>query len=228
MNDNVVELGTSHGSSKGLAIEWDAVALDGVGRLFKACAEVLGEVVEVTPLRFQTRILGKPLADAIAELAPEADAAALAEKVQEVYLTGLAEAADSPRAEILALAKSVAKRGARIGILSELSPDFLQPVLVSQGLGDALVVSDPAEAAAGFGPKTWHRVPAELELAAQMGVAIVASRFSLRSAMAANLCTIVLPDAMTAFQDFGGSDLFVESYSPAVDAAVAAALRLDA
>lgn len=229
MSDNVVELGASHGTAKGLAIEWDYVALDGFARLFKACASVLQQAgVSLTAFDFASKFIGKPLARALAAAAPEADAAALEEKVKEEYLAALADATDSPKAEIVSLVKDMAAKGLSIGVVSELSADFLTPVLSGLGISGAVVVSDSPAVVGGFSRKTWHRVPREMKLAEQMGVALVASDGSLKAAMSNNLCTIALPAPETAFQDFGGADMVADKFSPAVASAILSTLRVEA
>ncbi len=229
MSENIVELGAPHGSVKGLIIEWDFVALDGVSRLFKACAEVLKDSnVELTQALFASKLLGNNLASGLAAIAGVADGEPLAEKVQEIYLSGLADVADSPRKEVLALAKDMMDRGLKICIVTELSADFVQPMLADIGLANAAVISDATSTVCGFGHATWARVPHELKLAEQMGVALVASNASLKGAMAANLGTIAVPAAETSFQDFGGADYVADSFTGEIADAILATLRIEA
>lgn len=229
MSDNIVELGASEGHARGLVVEWDYVALDGVSRLFKACAEVLKDSgVELSQPLFASKLLGSRLAAGLASIAGVDDGEPLAEKVQEIYLTGLAEVVDSPRKEILALAKDMAARGLKIGIVTELSADFVKPLVSGLGLAGAVVVSDTASSVCGFGHKTWARIPHELGLAEQAGVALVASGASLKGAMAANLGVIAIPAPETSFQDFGGADLVADAFTPAIAEAILAALRVEA
>lgn len=228
MSDNVVELGASHGSAKGLVIDWDYVALGGFARLYKACESALKDSkVVLTPALFASKLLGAPFAAGLAAVSG-ADGEALAEKVQEEYLTSLADAAETPRAEVLALAKEMAAKGLKVGVVTELSADFIQPVLAGLGLADAVVVSDTPAVVGGFGLKTWRRVPHEMKLAEQMGVALVASNFSLKAAMSSNLGTIAVPAAETSFQDFGGADMVADEFSSAIAETILCALRIEA
>ena len=229
MSENIGEPGESHGSVKGLVVEWDFVALDGVSRLFKACAEVLRESgVELTQALFASKLLGGRLASGLAAIAGTGNGEALAEKVQELYLTGLAEVVDSPRKEVLALAKDMAARGLKIGVVTELSADFVQPLLSGIGLAGATVVSDTPSTVCGFGHKTWANALHELNLSEQTGVALVASDASLKGAMCANLGVVAIPAAETSFQDFGGADYVADSFTPAIAETILATLKIEA
>ena len=217
MSENIGEPGESHGSVKGLVVEWDFVALDGVSRLFKACAEVLRESgVELTQALFASKLLGGRLASGLAAIAGTGNGEALAEIV------------DSPRKEVLALAKDMAARGLKIGVVTELSADFVQPLLSGIGLAGATVVSDTPSTVCGFGHKTWAHALHELNLSEQTGVALVASDASLKGAMCANLGVVAIPAAETSFQDFGGADYVADSFTPAIAETILATLKIEA
>jgi phosphoglycolate phosphatase-like HAD superfamily hydrolase len=228
-----IELGTSHGTNKGLAIEWDFVALGGLPRAFDAARARLARAsLDLTPVLFSRYLLGRPLEEGLARLVAavgaKSKAVDAAPDIHAAFASSLEEAMPKPRAEVVRFVKDMAARGLKIGLMTQIPEETAKPFVAALDVGDAAVLlPEPATCVGGSGWDAWRRAPRKLQLADRMGVAIAVSADSARGALAAGLGVIALPDALTQHQDYTGADLVTERFTDEVSRVILELLRLE-
>ena len=113
---------------------------------------------------------------------------------------------------IEAFLRSALAEGCILGALTTIPDDAARTLAERLGLAalDVHVVSFPADSRAFPGGDVWLKAAKAVGCRARRTVAVAGSGSSCRSALAAGMRCIAVPDAFSSFQDFGGADAVVE------------------
>lgn len=219
---NVGEEAASESSPFALLFELEFVAMDSRQAAYDLLQNLLGEHrLELTPVLFSRYALHPSpkqympaLLDALGAKKVNAD------KLATELVNGLAmyyssnETALNPIAgQMLKLAQ---ERGIALGVLSA-QPEVAAEALIARLNLDAdtmtLFAYDAAEHPVFPRADMWLKITKSLGRSPRSCVAMVGSSVSAKSALSSGMRCVALPDAFTAFQDFGGADAVLEDSS---------------
>lgn len=137
------------------------------------------------------------------------DAAA---KIVEAYVALMRKAKHQAHTKFSEVLSKATKRGLKTAALSVLPEDVARAALDSSGLaakGVELVTFPENER---HFPRTdcWLRLPRSLNRSPRACIAIAGCRDSGKSALAAGMRCIIVPDQFTSYQDFSGVDAVLD------------------
>jgi len=199
-----------------MLFELETVALAGRKRLYDLLKKNLQAAgVSLTPSLFARHGLKSTPEQSVASLAENAgsgkgDVEKIGEDVRSAYARDLLQKAEV-NAAALKLFETAAKKGFHLGALSILAEDEATAVIQKLGLKAEvkLLAQKPAETAFP-NADTWIRLLKVVSGSSQPAVAVVSTQTACKSALAAGMRVIALPDEFTAHQDFGGADFIVD------------------
>jgi hypothetical protein len=109
------------------------------------------------------------------------------------------------------LVKALAGRGVAVGLLTGLDSETAGALAERVGLADAALLRHSWNEKVRHNADAWARLAARASVPIRRGVAVAAGAAACRGAIAAGLRCVAVPDALSAFQDFGGADLVLET-----------------
>ena len=222
----------SSGHQRGVLIEADLVVLPGMELyLDAATARLAKEGIKLKQDLFLRCLFGKTPTRGMAALLEKSgksgDAAALAAECMAAYIAALQASAGKARDGVLAFAKDVASRGVKVGLITQLPEEAAKQVFADV-LGErVMTITETPHNVCMHGWEGWRRAARKLQVGERLCVAI-SSPASARGALAAAMRLAVIQDPMQEHFDCGGSDLLVESFTPAVRTAALGLLKIEA
>ena len=134
----------------------------------------------------------------------------IGEDVNAAYVRDLREKVE-PIGPIVKLLDTAAKKGFHLGALSSLAEEDAAALLQRIGLHVEIKLYAQKPGDAAF-PRAdgWGRLLKAVSKSSMPAAALVSSQIACKSALAAGLRVVVLPDEFTAHQDFGGADIVVD------------------
>jgi beta-phosphoglucomutase-like phosphatase (HAD superfamily) len=200
-----------------LLFELENVALPGRKRLYEILKKNIPAAgVQLNPGLFSRYGL-KPTPElSVASLAENAgsgkgDADKIGSEVNAAYVSDLRQKSTVNTA-VVKLLESAAKKGFILGALSALTEEDATAVVARLELSAEikLLAHKPDEPSFPRADN-WIKLLKSVSKSSQPAVAIVSSQAACKSALAAGLRVVVLPDEFTGHQDFGGADIIVDS-----------------
>ena len=200
-----------------LLFELENVAVPGRKRLYDLLKKSLTAAgVQLNPGLF-SRFGLKPTAEqCVASLVENAgsgkgNAEKIGAEVSEAFSQELRGKIEANPA-VVKLLQSAAKKGFRIGALSALAEEDATAVLQKLGLAGDVKLSAHKPTEPNYPhAESWVKLLKLFGKSTAPAVAIVSSQLASKTALAAGLRVVVLPDEFTSFQDFGGADIVVDS-----------------
>ena len=219
---------------QGCIIEMDFVVLNGIQRLYAIIKTELSKLgVAIDEGHFARYCLGIHLETGLNRLlasfsrrsTPE-----LAQTIRAAYLDQLGAAPLDAGHPVVALVKGLSERHVRVALLTRLPGETAEerfaPLLAFKHvstLGEA-----PAAYVGAFTWDVWRRAALTLNMTDRLCVAVVAGAASCKSAMAASMPVVAIPNELTDFQDFTGAIACFDSLEKPVLPAILQALRIQA
>lgn len=212
-------------SSMSLLIELEGVALPFRSALFDIAKNLLAERgVELTPALF-LRCNG-PISSIAGQLLDIVKAEAPVSEFEPALFKALVDrldrGTDRPNAHLPPLLEEAKRRGLSVAAVTGL-PDHVAQVAYS---ASNLARLDVPLFSFGDEAKPFPRADAWLKAAKQLGrparacIALAGSQLSCKTALAAGMRTVGVPDPFTAYQDFSGCDAVIESWEDTSPAAL--------
>ena len=217
---------TATGGQKGstadgviLLFELETVAFAGRKRLYDLLKKNLPAAgVQLSPALFGRYGLLPTPEQNVASLVENAgsgkgDATKISGEISAAYARDLREKAD-PNDAIAKLLATAAKKGFMLGALSALAEEDATAVVGRLGLTTDLKLLAQKPDEPNF-PRAdvWLKLLKAVSKSSRPAVALVSSQTACKSALAAGLRVVVVPDEFTGHQDFGGADIVVDSAS---------------
>lgn len=197
--------------------ELEGAALDGRGKLFEAAQGVFKaagiDLKQQTFARYCVH--GSPshvVEQLVATQGEDKLGHEAVEKILSAYVQLMRNANHKPAAAFTAVLNDVAKRGIKMAALTVLPEDVARQAMENSGIaakGVELVLFPENER---HFPRTecWLRVPRSYNRSARACIAVAGCRDSGKSALAAGMRCIIVPDQFTSYQDFGGVDAVLD------------------
>jgi beta-phosphoglucomutase-like phosphatase (HAD superfamily) len=198
-----------------LLFELEGAAIDGRSKLFEAAQGVYKaaglSLKENVFSRYCIHSSPAYVAEQLVAGEDKLDASA-AEKIVAAYVELMKKAKFKPHAKFTEVFNEASKRGMKAAALTVLPEEVAQQILDSSGLsakGVELVLFPENER---HFPRTecWLRVPRSHSKSPRACIAIAGCRDSGKSALAAGMRCIVVPDSFTSYQDFSGADAVLD------------------
>jgi beta-phosphoglucomutase-like phosphatase (HAD superfamily) len=217
------KIASEEASSQGTPANAVLVELEGVlvasrQWLYDIVEETLsGAGVKLSPPLFSRYCIDRSTGRSVAALLRQADKKekavdAMATEIGNRMAERLLEGSTEPAPGARELFDAAAAGGIAVGVLGSLPADTLEEVVGGLGLNGP-VVSVSYSPGPGGHPHAdaWLALVRALDAKPTRCVAVAGTGQSCRAALAAHLRCVSLPDDYTRFQDFGGSDLVLES-----------------
>lgn len=204
-------------AAMGLILELERLAFPARKLMYEAMARALKDKdVELTQILF-TRFALHPglgtnwegLLAAVGKKKLSADK--LAAEVQEQFLAAAQKASVRLDPALEALLEGAAKADFRLGMISGLPAEVAQELVERFKLKDSVTLHVIADSAKGYPtPDGWLKLVKAMGLDYHRCVALVTDAAACKSVLVAGMRCVVIPDAYTQHQDFGGADLVLE------------------
>lgn len=195
--------------------ELEYFAIKGRDILFKVLSEVLAQKdIKLTFPSFVRHCLYPPASHYLLPILKESGKKRLSEEklameIQEAFNKVLLDEAAKKNQHLLSLIAAVQSREIPVGAYSCLQGEIAGKLLEKGGYTElgVTVFSAQCEAAKVTpGAEAWLKLAKNIGTVAQKCVVLVTSERACRAALATGARCVVVPDAYTSFQDFGGAD----------------------
>ena len=207
----------SNASPQILVFELEGAAIDGRAKLFDAAKSVFkASGVKLSDTQFASvctqsavpAIIEKLIVDFGGEKIDDS----AADKIFEAYVSGF-----SKNVHVHPLFTKVIEEAAKRGIdtyaISSLPEGVANAALKSSGLDKHNVDLRVFPSEERHFPRVdcWMKVGREVLRTPRNCIAIAGCRDSGKSALSAGMCSVIIPDQYTSYQDFGGADAILEN-----------------
>ncbi len=210
-----------------LFFELETVATGGREAMFEAVKKVMkSKDIEVTPALFgKCGITARPGAaiqamidDSGRNLSTGDQLATQAEKAMKKFFTAEAEL----NVDLPAVIKAAQKKDIEVVAISAWPEDVAEALMKKLGLDDLGVGLEAHDCIEATFPRAdhWLRLLKQREQDTIPLIAIVSSRFACKGALTAGATCIAVPDRCTAFEDFAGAKVVLDSLSEMKPAAL--------
>jgi len=194
--------------------ELENVAGDGRRIVFDVLKSVLADKgVKLTPLVFSKECLQPSVSSFLPGLLQSVGKTRLSEQkllaeITEGIKLSFAGGSTKLSPGAAKLMAAASEHGIARGAVSRLDEDVAAQLMERLGLAEGGVGlccgSDDEDES--ITPEVWEKLARSLSVKPALCVAVVTSADACRSALAAGMRCVVVPDMFTAFQDFGGAD----------------------
>ncbi len=202
-------------SARGLVLEFENIVFAGRQLKYVALERVLQDRnLTLTPIVFSNFALHALSSKAWDELLAALGKKKLSiEKLDQDFKAQYRQALEKntlrPNPWLEPLLAAAARASVSLGALSNLPAELVPELVERLGLQGKLEVQAQAENGHPT-PDGWLKLAKAMALPAQACLALTTEALSCRSALVAGMRCVVLPDAYTSHQDFGGADLVLE------------------
>lgn len=203
--------------SFGVVFELEELAFPGRRMIFETLSSVLKEKkIQLTPVLFSRYCLRRSVDQNLTALLNALDKRKLSvekltKAVNEQFNRSLAKASLAVDPFLGTILSEAKKEDAVTGALSALPSESALSVMTRLGLDESVELQVFQNTSENFPtPDCWLNLAKTLGLHPRQCVALVTCATSCRSALAAGMRCVAIPDEFTVFQDFGGADIFVE------------------
>lgn len=219
---------------RGCIFEVDTVVLDGLQLLYKVVEDHAQTLeIKIDEGVFLRYCMGGSVESALGRLlhsfgrrsSPE-----MVKAVKDQYYDRLASQPTDGLQGLAKLVKELLAKNAAVGLITKLDEDaaksLFAPVLAFEGVH--LIVDQYPLHVGSVSWDSWKNAATAMGLVNHLLVAVVASAASCKSALAANLPVIAIPNEMTDYQDFSGAYHWCDSLdSDKILPAILQTLRLE-
>lgn len=217
--------------SKGCVIEMDTVVLGGIPRLYGIVrGELARQQVALDEGHFTRFLLGAYLETGLNRALQGTGRRATPDMMQTIRSAYLSQLADAPLPAghpVIDLVKGLSETPVRVGLLTRLGQEeaarLFAPLLA---LPHVSLLCETQAMVGAFPWDVWRRAALSLQMSDRLCVALVAASASCKAALAASLPVVVIPDAMTDYQDFTGAHHVLDKLDAGVLPAVRQVLRV--
>lgn len=203
-----------------IVFELENFTIDGRECLFHASAKAAAgkkpHLNEKLYSRFCVdRTIHQGLTDFITHVEGSADSAdSVTEAAQTEAGKLIGQAAKSPRSEFEHILKHFSAKGVKFGAVSTLPEDIATALITAvdcekRGIQ---VVSSGSARGRRLSTESWRKCARALKVRPYHCIAVCTSAAACRSAIAANMVCVAVPDRFTKFQDFGGVNAVLDSF----------------
>ncbi len=203
---------------RGVVVEFDFTAIDGGQLLFDTAKKILAaKGVDLTIKLEALHLAGGNYQGGLAELFrtldKKCDAAATARDLHDAFgkaLTERAVAAVTPGFK--AFVSALVERGVKVVIATRSNLDTLRPAFEGFDPEKVVLYAEPSMTYGNGKWDAWRRACSQNGLVDVLTVAVTGSGFGVKAALVAGMSAIAVVHDHVAYQDFGGSDVAVESF----------------
>ena len=202
-----------------ILFELENAAVAGRKRLFDLLKKNLaGAGVQLTPALFSHYGLKPTPEQCVSSLIEAAgsgkgDASKIGSEVNAMYVADLKSEKVAVNPALVKLLQSAAKKGFALGAISALEEADAKEVLERLGINVDVKLYAHKPSEPNF-PRAdgWLKLLKATTRGSHPGIAIASSMASCKSALAAGLRCVAIPDDFTGHQDFGGADVVIDSW----------------
>ena len=201
-----------------MLFELETTALQGRQRLFEIVRKLsAGAGVKLDAAQFIRSGLKSAADQSITGILSAAGTAKgetqkLAEEAVAIYAADIRGGKVALQPGVVKLLQTAARKGCVLGALSVLEESDAQAAIERLELGSEVkVLGHKASEPAFPRPDLWLKLLKVIGNQSGAAIAVVSSLAACKSALAAGLRAVVVPDNYTSHQDFSGADVIVES-----------------
>ena len=214
--------GTNQGAARrAVLFELESVAFQGRAVVYKVLKHMLAEKgVDLSVTQFAKHCLNAPLQILPARLArcleqPALKEEAFASKTVSEIEKALIDEALVADTGLVPLIQAAEEQRMAVGFLSGLTADTARKMVDKLGVDstDMVLHARSEEARHEVGVDGWLKLAKLMGVTAAGCLAFASSSAACKSALAAGMSCVAVPDQYTGFQDFGGADMVYESLS---------------
>ena len=203
---------------RGVVVEFDFTAIDGGQLLFDTAKKILAaKGVDLTIKLEAMHLAGGNYQGGLAELFrtldKKCDAAATARDLHDAFgkaLTDRAVAAVTPGFK--AFVAALVERDVKVVVATRSNLDTLRPAFEGFDPEKVVLYSEPSMTYGNCKWDAWRRACSQNGLVDVLTVGVTGSGFGVKSALVSGMSAIAVVHDHVAYQDFGGSDVAVESF----------------
>ncbi|MFO7871549.1 MAG: hypothetical protein R6V03_08985 [Kiritimatiellia bacterium] len=213
-----VENNESAAKPRAVMFELETCGVDGRKIIFDVLKSVLKDKgIELTPVLFQRYCLSGPVRQFLPALLEgvgkkRVSEEKLAGELEEGIRLSLRDGSVKARRGIKEFVTELVKRGVSVGAVSRMDKETVDSLAGRAGLSDSVVrVKACSVTDREFpGKEDWEGLAEEMSVEPVQCLAIATDNVSCRNALKAQMKCAVIADEYTAYQDFGGADLYAE------------------
>ncbi len=203
---------------RALLFELEFLAVSGWTYLYEALKSVLADKgVKFTLPLFARYFSKKSLLGSLKQMAADFENEALAESetldaIKALYVESVKSAKDI-KPGVADLIKDLRKNDISLGALTCMDQEVVDVILKKLGLSEDDIFIQSLEYCGRTSPSAqdWLRLAKEMQVSVALCTVAATSAASSKAALCAGMRCFALPDKLTAYQDFGGSDYIFDS-----------------
>ncbi len=205
--------------TRGVVIEFDFTAIDGGQILFETAQKILAAkgvdlTIKLEALHLSGGNYQGGLAELFRALDKKCDAAATARDLHDAFgkaLTAKAVAAVTPG--LKAFITALVERGVKVVIATRSDLEVLRPAFEGFDPEKVVLYAEPSMSYGNGKWDAWRRACNQNGLVDVLTVGVTGSGKGVKSALVAGMSAIAILHDHVAYQDFGGADVVVDSFS---------------
>jgi len=212
----VMSISTGAQLQRGVIVEFDFAVLPGHRLLLDVCGSRFAqEGVTLDASRMVRLMVGKSFSAGLNALCNRqqktVDVPAVVADCQEKFAAALKDNMTAVPPGFMAFVQALLAKGIKVVLISRLDAETLKALFPDQ---DKLVAQHEAANSFGFCSwDDWRRAARKNDLHERLCVAVAGCGCSVKGALAAGMGVFVKTNPLTEYQDVGGSDCVVETFS---------------
>lgn len=201
-----------------LLFELENIGFQGRQVVFDVLKSVLADKdMKLTPVLFSRCCVDKPVEESLPQLLellghPRVSAEKLVPEIMQGIRASLVDNTPKSPAALAGLLTQVQADGYRIGAVSDLDQEAAMQLYAKLDIGEpeeGAVVAAESELGTADS-RAWKSVARSIDALIPSCVVLTTSSRTAHAAVASGMRCIVIPDAYTSFQDFGGTDSILD------------------
>ncbi|MDI6774376.1 MAG: hypothetical protein QME60_03130 [Verrucomicrobiota bacterium] len=212
---------TAKKPAQAVLFELEMLSVGGRKIVFDTLKRLLADKdIELAPALFARYCLNGKLKDGIARLIKEQSQRRFSEvKFAEEFMTEMETAFSQPSLKadpsVNAMIRRAREAGAQVGALGCLSQPTIEKLtrILGWECRNIRLMSRAGTDKVFPTADMWLKLAKSMVVRPNRCVVVTTSQIACKSALAAGMKSVAVPDEYTAFQDFGGADFVVESLS---------------
>ncbi len=202
-----------------LLFELENVGFQGRKVVFDVLKSVLADKdMKLTPVLFSRCCVDKSVEEGLPQLLellghPRVSSEKLVPEIAQGIRASLVDNTPKSPAALAGLLKQAQADGYRVGVVSDMDLDAATQLYAKLDIGepeDGAVIASESDTGT-TDAQAWKAAARSMDALIPSCVVLTTSSRSTHAAVAAGMRCIVIPDEYTSFQDFGGTDLILDS-----------------